>query len=127
MSLSLLVGSAYHKNTNAKVERANVLCDTLRAYDNGRKGDWDQQLPSAEFAINNTASTQGGEVDITPFFIDHGAHLRLPLSAPHADHASHESQGQSEQRIRAIEATVLELLATTQAASKAKLDAIGWY
>ena len=36
----LVVGSAYHKNTNAKVERTNgVISDTLRAYANGRKDD----------------------------------------------------------------------------------------
>ena len=61
---------------------------------------------------------------MTPFFIDRGAHPRLPLSAPHADHAAHASPGQYAQRMRSIEAarTVRELLATTQAASKAKLD-----
>jgi hypothetical protein len=46
----LIVGSAYHKNTNAKVERANcVIGDTLRAYANGRKDDWDRHLPLAVF------------------------------------------------------------------------------
>jgi hypothetical protein len=58
--LSLIVGSAYHKNTNAKVERANgVIGDTLRAFANGRKDDWDRQLPFAVFTINNVASTLG--------------------------------------------------------------------
>ncbi len=34
----LIVGSAYQKNTNAKVERANcVISDTLRAFANDRK------------------------------------------------------------------------------------------
>ena len=126
MGSSLIVGSAYHKtrNTNAKVERANgVIGDTLRAYANGCKDDWDKPLTFAVFAINNAASTLGGEADITPFCIDRGAHPRLPLSAPHAEHAAHESPGQYAQRMRSIEATVRELLATTQAASKAKLDA----
>ena len=51
---SLVVGSAYHKNTNAKTERVNgVLGDTLRAFANGRKDDWDAWLPYAVFAINN--------------------------------------------------------------------------
>ncbi len=37
---SLIVGSAYHKNTNAKVERANgVIGDTLCAFANARKDD----------------------------------------------------------------------------------------
>ncbi len=44
----------YHKNTNAKVERANgVVSHTLRAFANGRKDDWDGHLPLAVFAINN--------------------------------------------------------------------------
>jgi hypothetical protein len=43
MGSSLIVGSAYNKNTNAKVERANgVIGDTLRAFANGRKDDWDR-------------------------------------------------------------------------------------
>jgi len=40
MSSCLIVGSAYHKNTNAKVERANgVISDTLRDFAKGRKDD----------------------------------------------------------------------------------------
>ena len=100
----LIVGSAYHKNTNAKVERANgVISDTLRAYANGRKDDWDSHLTLAEFAINNTASTLGD--DLTPFFIDRGAHPRLPLSPPHHDLAAGESPAHFAQRMRAMEAT----------------------
>ena len=48
MGSCLIVGSAYHKNSNAKVQRANsVISDTLRAYANGR---WESNLgqpPSA--------------------------------------------------------------------------------
>ncbi len=78
---SLHVGSAFYKNTKDKVERVNdVLNDTFRAFANGRKNDSDVWLPSpyAVFAINNSASTLGG--DSTPFFIDRGALSRLPLS-----------------------------------------------
>ncbi len=73
--------SAYLKNTNAKTERVNgVLGDTLRAFDNGRKDDWDLWLPYSAFAINNSASALGG--DLTPFFIDRGSHPCLPFSLP---------------------------------------------
>ena len=42
----LIVGSAFHKNTNAKMERVNgVLGDTLRAYASSRKDDWGVWLP----------------------------------------------------------------------------------
>ena len=49
---SLIVGSAYHKNTNAKVNRVNgVIGEKLRAYAsaNGSEDDWDKQLTFAEF------------------------------------------------------------------------------
>jgi hypothetical protein len=60
ISSSLLVGSAYHKNTNARAERVNgVLGDTLRAFANGRKDNIDVWLPYAVFAINNAASMLG--------------------------------------------------------------------
>jgi transposase InsO family protein len=40
---ALIVGTAYRKNTGARVERANgVLGDTLRALANGRRDDWDK-------------------------------------------------------------------------------------
>jgi hypothetical protein len=104
------------------VERANgVIGDTLRAFANGRKDDWDKQLPLAEFAINNAASTLGD--GLTPFFIDRGAHPRLPLSPPHDARYSGESPAHYAERMRAMEATVRELLAAAQAARKAKLDA----
>ena len=122
MGSCLIVGSAYHKNTNAKVERANgVISDTLRAYANGRKDDWDRHLMLAEFAINNAASTLGD--GLTPFFIDRGAHPRLPLSPPLDERTAGESHASYATRMRAMEATVRELLAAAQAERKAKLDA----
>jgi len=118
----LIVGSAYHKNTNAKVERANgVISDVLRAYANGRKDDWDDHLPLTVFAINNAASTLGG--DLTPFFVDRGAHPRLPLSPPRAAGPTDESPTHYAQRMRTMEATVRDLLAAAQAERKATLDA----
>ena len=78
---SLLVGSEYYKNSNALAERVNgVLGDTLRAFANGSKDNWDVWLPYAVFAINNAASALGG--DLTPFFIDRSQHTRLLLSLP---------------------------------------------
>ena len=57
MGSCLIVGSACHKKTIAKVERANgVIGDAQRAFANGRKDDWDDHLPLTVFAINNAAS-----------------------------------------------------------------------
>ena len=117
---SLLVGSAYHKNTNARAERVNgVLGDTLRAFANGRKDDWDVWLPYAVFAINNAASTLGG--DLTPFFIDRGQHPRLPLSLPDLRQAG-EPVASYATRMKALEQEVQALLHAAQQERKAALD-----
>jgi hypothetical protein len=117
---SLLIGSAYHKNTNAKAERVNgVLGDTLRAFANGRKDDWDVWLPYAVFAINNAASTLGG--NLTPFFIDLGRHPRLPLSLPDLRSDS-EPPSAYAARMKALEQEVLALLHAAQQERKAALD-----
>ena len=64
-----IVGLAYHKNTSAKMARANgVISDTLRANANGRKDDWESHLMLAEFAINNMTSVLAGI--FTTYFID---------------------------------------------------------
>ncbi len=114
---SLLVGSAYHKNTNARAERVDgVLGDTLRAID-----DWDVWLPYAVFAINNAASTLGG--DLTPFFIDRGQHPRLPLSLPDLRQAG-EPVAAYATRMKALELEVQALLhaAQQERTGKAALD-----
>ncbi len=113
--------------------RDATRCAAVRAYANGRKDDWESgtsgtttcRSPLAVFTINNTASTLG--CDLTPFFIDRGAHPRLPLSPPRDDRTAGESPARYAQRImlrvRDMEATVRELLAAAQAERKAQLDA----
>ncbi len=61
--------------------------------------------------------------DLTPFFVNRGAHTRLPLSSPCADPAVGESPTHYAQRMLAMEVTVWELLAAAQAERKAKFDA----
>ena len=58
---------------------------------------------------------------MTPFFIDRGTQLRLPLSPPHRDLAAGKSLAGSAAD-PAMEATVRELLAAAKAARKATLD-----
>jgi hypothetical protein len=67
-------GPALPCRQGARSPNARDGSDTLRAFANGRKDDWDSHLPLAVFAINNAMSTLGG--DLTPFFIDRGAHPR---------------------------------------------------
>ncbi len=45
---------------HATVERANgVISDTLRAFANGSKDDWDRYPPLTEFVITNATSKLG--------------------------------------------------------------------
>jgi hypothetical protein len=52
-----------------------VLEEYLRHYVNHSQDDWDQWLPLAEFAYNNSVHEAAGE---TPFFLNYGLHPRLP-------------------------------------------------
>ncbi len=65
------------------------------------------------------ASTLGD--GLTPFFIDRGAHPRLPLLAPAVKGS--EPPGLYSRRMRDLELTVRELLSAAQQERKAKLDA----
>ncbi len=49
----------------------------------------DVWLTYTVFAINNSALTLGGE--LAPFFIDRGAHPRLPLSLPDLRNSGHST------------------------------------
>jgi hypothetical protein len=117
-SSSRIVGSAYHKNTNAKVARAKgaIVGDTLRALAKGRKDGWGRPLPLAVLA-----STLGG--GRTPSFIDRGAHPRLPLTAPAAGRPDGESPALDARRMRDLGLTARGLLAAAQQERKAKPDA----
>jgi hypothetical protein len=107
-------------NTNARAERVNgVLGDTLLAFANGSKDDWDVWLPYVVFAINNAASTLGG--GLTPFFIDWGQHPRWPLSLPYLRSAG-ESPSAYGVSMKALEQEVQALLHAAQQERKRVLD-----
>ena len=88
-----------------------VLGGTLWAFANGRKEDWDAWQPCAVFAIDNAASTLGG--NLTAFFIDRGQHPRLPLSLLDLRTAG-EPPAAYATRMKALEQEVRALLHAAQ-------------
>ena len=63
---------AYQPQTNGQTERTNqVLEGYLRMFFNYDQNDWDQLLPLAEHAYNNSATNA---YKITPFFTNSGFH-----------------------------------------------------
>ena len=57
-----------------------TLEETLRHYVTSGRADWDEHLPCAEFAINDSVNSSTGH---TPFFLNYGEHPSNPmLGAP---------------------------------------------
>ena len=123
------LGSAYHKqvNSESKVERAyQVIGNTLwrlRAYAKVCKDAWDccsSLRPRQTAGHRRSARRRAWRPSslIAARFVG-----PAPACLQHADSAARESPKTYSQRMRAIEAAVRELLVTTRAASKARLDA----
>ena len=112
---SLRVGSAHHKNTDAKADGLSdgALGDTPRAFANGRRDDGCVWLPWVVFfAVKTAASTLGG--DLTPFSIAWGQHPRLPVSPP--------GRGAYTTRMKALEQDALARRHVVQQDREAALD-----
>jgi hypothetical protein len=82
------ITTAYHPQANRQTERMNRKVATyLRIFCNCRKTDWVDQLPTAEFALNNFVNDATG---FSPFFLTYGYQpdFTVPLgrtNAPAAD------------------------------------------
>jgi hypothetical protein len=72
------MSSAFHPQTDGLTERYNrVLEEYLRSYISSTYDDWDEWLPLAQFAINNSKQES---LRATPFFLNFGRHPRTPAS-----------------------------------------------
>ena len=72
------LSTAYRPQTDGQTERVNrTLQEYLRAYVTPQGKDWEDQLPAAEFAYNDSYHASIG---CTPFFLNYGCHPRSPLS-----------------------------------------------
>lgn len=64
------LSTAYHPETDGQTERVNqILEQYIRVYTNYQQNDWNDLLPLAEFAYNNTKHEATG---VTPFFANKG-------------------------------------------------------
>lgn len=71
------MSTAYHPETDGQSERTNrCIEDILRHYVNAHKTDWEQWLPTAEFAYNSAVNSSTG---YTPFQAVYGENPRQPL------------------------------------------------
>lgn len=78
LGTKLAMSSSFHPQTDGQSERAiQTLKTMLRALVNHKQDDWDLYLPAAEFAYNNAVHSSTG---VSPFFLNHGFHPRMPAS-----------------------------------------------
>ncbi|WVZ84983.1 hypothetical protein U9M48_031948 [Paspalum notatum var. saurae] len=78
LGTNLIRSSAYHPQTSGQVERVNqILEDMLRACALTYSTKWDECLPLAEFAYNNSYQRS---LEMTPFEALYGRRCRTPLN-----------------------------------------------
>ncbi|CCE34914.1 uncharacterized protein CPUR_08853 [Claviceps purpurea 20.1] len=66
------MSTAFHPQTDGQTERTNQTLEIyLRAFVNYEMSNWEDLLPTAEFAYNNTTSASSG---LTPFYANYGYH-----------------------------------------------------
>lgn len=76
------LSTAFHPQTDGQTERVNrVLEEYLRSFVNSTQSDWDEWLPLAEFAYNNSYHEAVGT---TPFHLNYGRAPRLPAAPTNA-------------------------------------------
>ena len=74
------LSTAYHPETDGQTERANGEMEQyLRSFVDYMQDDWDDWLPMAEFAANNSRNETTGT---TPFLANTGQHPRMGFEPP---------------------------------------------
>lgn len=117
LGIKTSASTAHHPQTNGQTERVNQEVETyIRMFCNHHQNDWDDLLPSAEFAYANHihASTQ-----MTPFMADLGRNPRMGFE-PNVDADDNDAAS--------FRARMEELLTEAKAAlTKAKEDYARYY
>ncbi|KAF7342823.1 Reverse transcriptase-RNase H-integrase [Mycena sanguinolenta] len=118
LGITISASTAYHPQTDGQTERVNQeLEGYLRLFVNERQDDWDEFIPSGEFAYNNAihASTR-----TTPFLLDTGCHPRMGFE-PNRPRSKVEEVNELVDRMRSADQEAQAAL------SKAKDDYARYY
>ena len=115
LGTKLSMSTAYHPQTDGQTERANrTLEEMLRSYVNWRHTDWDQHLSALELAVNNARQSSTG---FTPFFLNYGQEVRLPLDEAIA--AARDSRNpEASQRIEQLHESIERAKASLEKAQQ---------
>jgi hypothetical protein len=101
LGTTLTMSTAYHPQTDGQTERANrTLEEMLRSRVNFQQTDWDEHLSAAELATNNAIHASTG---FTPFYLNYGQEVQLPLDQAIAAHRP-SNNPEASARIRRLHA-----------------------
>lgn len=81
LNIKQKLSTMLHPQTDGQTERINsILEQYLRCYINYQQSDWNNYLPIAQFAYNNSRHSS---TDTSPFFaVYYGYHPRLSVTLP---------------------------------------------
>jgi hypothetical protein len=92
------MSTAFHPQTDGQTERVNqILEQYLRIFCNYQQDNWEELLPTAELAYNNSTHSSTGK---SPFFANYGYHPTLPATV-HA-HALKSSNPAAEELVKTL-------------------------
>lgn len=76
MGTKLKMSTSFHPQTDGQTERVNrMIQEYLRHFVSAEQDDWDELLPLAEFALNDSYQESIGT---TPFYLTYGQHPNRP-------------------------------------------------
>jgi hypothetical protein len=77
LGTTLNMAAAYHPESDGQTENANKTLEImLRSVVDFTQDDWDEHLPAAELAFNNSKNATTG---FTPFYLVYGREARMPI------------------------------------------------
>lgn len=120
LGTTLKMSSAYHPQTDGQTERANrTMAEILRAFVHPRHDDWEEHLPLAAFAYNNSvnASTKS-----TPFFLSYGRHPATPIDSALAVESNLPAVEEWLERLKTAQLEAEENIKTAQGQRKTQAD-----
>eukprot|EP00961_Rhodomonas_salina_P037488 503739-Rhodomonas_salina.2 len=81
LKTKIAFSAPYHPNLNPYIERQNkTFQESLRSFINSRQDDWEDHVPTYEFAYNSSINPSLGD---SPFFLSHGRQPRMPVALLH--------------------------------------------
>jgi hypothetical protein len=120
---TLSMGTAYHPESDGQTENANKTLEImLRSVVDFTQDDWDEHLPAAELAFNNSKNETTG---FTPFYLVYGREARMPIDvalAPLTKAADNPTAAEATARWRAALQQASENTAQQQRRQKTYAD-----